>query len=711
MAKDAGSTVVAPGGRAFLEMLFGPGFNPYAPTNDVSGLFGDGGMLGGGKLAMDIGRQGGFVAPGDPAAAYARDDAIGRFADAGDSWDRFYNTPVMGDDGSIVAPSPMQSAGARSFQGFGGRDGPLGTPLDLNHSDLLQHSNSLFDDGQGGGFFNDPYLRPGRAVDDLIPSSQWRTEGEQGKYIRDPKQAAQDVYDIRGGLGALDPSAIAQQGVGDVGSLVGRTQGNLDRYGQGGINDTLGLGDQGTRDARQIGQRGVLDTGAAGSGAVGQVRGLGSGQVGDVLGMGRDAARATRALSQRGVDETGDAGRTASQRTRAISQRGVSDVSGIGNQYEDDLMRSIDERAQQSLGVQMPEVMSQMRRLGLSESGAGERLGGDVASRILGDANREKVGALAQMREANLGRSAQAIGQRTSLGASAYGHEADLSAGAIDRRTGLGADAYGRTASLGAGAAGQAGQQGTEAILAALGLTGQAINQRTGLSGDASRLGTQLGAQAIGAATDMSGRGALAGQDAIAQAIGQRTGVGAQAGENTFNQASGAYQQAQGQGQRSLDQIYGTTADILKQGQADAAQSKRSYAGMMQDALGRADQSEIQRLIAESNAQSQGLHDYSGLVNNRDQYRGQRLDEMLKLGDYQRGIDQETLNQQMQFGMMPMNYLMQLISGIQTGGGVTPGRTTPWWQSALANAGAGAAGRLGAAAFQAPQSFFEDNYK
>jgi len=74
------------------------------------------------------------------------------------------------------------------------------------------------------------------------------------------------------------------------------------------------------------------------------------------------------------------------------------------------------------------------------------------------------------------------------------------------------------------------------------------------------------------------------------------------------------------------------------------------------------------RMRLEEAAQSGALRDYMALVNSRDAYRTNRLNELLGLSGEQRNTEQERLNLMAQYGMLPMNWLMQLVTGTTPAG-------------------------------------------
>lgn len=192
--------------------------------------------------------------------------------------------------------------------------------------------------------------------------------------------------------------------------------------------------------------------------------------------------------------------------------------------------------------------------------------------------------------------------------------------------------------------------------------------QRTMAGFRESNLGRQ--ADAINLSSNIGAQGALAGRDVLSRFGSQ--GLGDMFSMNEAQRGAERNSLLQG-AQRYQDKEMGL-ADLFG----------RTQMGF--------DANQLNRQIGQDNAQHQAFGDYMSLQQSADQFRRSRLDEMLGLADYQRGISQERLNQQMQYGMMPMNMLMQLVSGIQTGGQPTQGRTTPFWQQALAGIGGQALG-------------------
>ena len=96
-----------------------------------------------------------------------------------------------------------------------------------------------------------------------------------------------------------------------------------------------------------------------------------------------------------------------------------------------------------------------------------------------------------------------------------------------------------------------------------------------------------------------------------------------------------------------------------------------------QQALQSGDQAALQRMVAEAQQQSAGMHDYMGLQQLKDDQYFRNQANMLDLEDRYRVSQNDVYNQMAQYGMMPAQWMMQLISGISPTGG-NPARTSPW---------------------------------
>jgi hypothetical protein len=141
----------------------------------------------------------------------------------------------------------------------------------------------------------------------------------------------------------------------------------------------------------------------------------------------------------------------------------------------------------------------------------------------------------------------------------------------------------------------------------------------------------------------------------------------------------------------SLEGSRAAQRGALGQGMANTQAWNTGVQGNYLNALNMGDTSALNRMVAESQGQSLGLHDYMGLQQTKDQMRSDRLNEMLGLEDRYRTSQNEVLNQMSQYGMMGPNALMQMITGISPTG-AAQARTSPW---------ANIAGQLGGAAIGA----------
>lgn len=104
--------------------------------------------------------------------------------------------------------------------------------------------------------------------------------------------------------------------------------------------------------------------------------------------------------------------------------------------------------------------------------------------------------------------------------------------------------------------------------------------------------------------------------------------------------------------------------------------------------LGQAGQFGLGQLDAERMGQSAALQDYMNLVNSREGWRTNSLNEMLDLSDRQRSIQQDILNQQMQAGFMPLDLITRMTTGI-SGSNYSPQQSAPWWAGAVQGVGQG----------------------
>jgi hypothetical protein len=172
----------------------------------------------------------------------------------------------------------------------------------------------------------------------------------------------------------------------------------------------------------------------------------------------------------------------------------------------------------------------------------------------------------------------------------------------------------------------------------------------------------------------------LAAQQAAAGSAESRLG--------RMNQAAMGGLAAQTQ---SLEASRAAERGALGQGMLNTQGWNQNVGNQYLNALQSGDTAALNRMSAESNSQSQGLHDYMALQQMKDSMRSDRLNEMLGLEDRYKTSQNEIFNQMQQYGMMGPNALMQMITGIAPTSG-SPARTSPW---------AAIGGQLGSAAIGA----------
>jgi hypothetical protein len=263
----------------------------------------------------------------------------------------------------------------------------------------------------------------------------------------------------------------------------------------------------------------------------------------------------------------------------AIARKGIRMGTGYDDQAVSSLNRSIDEEAQRSLALQLPEVRQQAQMLGLTDGAASQRLGGDVASDILGSSARHKADVMAQYQDSAAQRRNQLIGNYQTIGAAAGGD--------------------------------------------------------------------------------------------VLQGAGNMYGRAYDARENAMNMLYGAADRAIGRGQEAsygarsqmARDIFGAKAQAMQAGmQANMDRGNRMM-GIEADILNAGNQDITNRMIAESNAQSQAMRDYMALKADKEAQYQTRLNQYLGLGGEQQALLQQKLNQEAQYSQMPMNWLMQLVTG------------------------------------------------
>jgi hypothetical protein len=250
------------------------------------------------------------------------------------------------------------------------------------------------------------------------------------------------------------------------------------------------------------------------------------------------------------------------------------------------------------------------------------------------------------------------------------------------------------------------GLQDTQSTMAAMGLgrSGQAqgtaagvwrdIQERNAL--DRQNLQAQFAEQAMGrnaaaqlgmgqSALDANARAILAAQGGNINAMLGAQQAAVSGNEARLGRMHGAGMQGLNALTGSLEASRAAERQQLLGGMDRTAQWNTSQQGnYLQSLLGH-DQAALNRMIAESQEQSRGMQDYTNLQQIKDQMYNDRLNTMLGLEDRFQTNQNAVLNQMAQYRMMPMDYMMQLMTGLPQGQR-QPARESPWGPM-LANAG------------------------
>lgn len=352
-----------------------------------------------------------------------------------------------------------------------------------------------------------------------------------------------------------------------------------------------------------------------------------------------------------------DAGfRIAEQRDRmgydpnALAQRGVSDVVGQNNQYADALMRNIDAESRRSLATQTPEVAAAMAAAGYGESGAGQAAMGSLVSSILEKANQDKQSTLANLTESNLARQAQAIGQRTSVGAQNAADVLNTQASMYQNAYNQREQARNLTAQLGAGAAGDIYRQqlGAQNSMndAIFGATAQNI---AGMQQDANRARANYMQSMYGTTADMLKTGMVTTQ------------------QNRGNLAN---------------QILGTKGTLLSQGLQANTDRGNLLAQLQNNALFQSEDAQRQRAMSQLQANATGQDMQMKMWQANQANYTDRLNQALSMGRSYQDYEQQYRNQIAEQLLMPFKTGLQVTTGINTSPVPSNYRVNP-----LANAG------------------------
>lgn len=570
--------VVEPGGINLLRLLFGVPQGDPGPgaANALGSLFGgdNAGMFGQFAAGYRKGLGGGYVADNpyldfamDPNA---KDSMPRRLADWDENWDQWFDKSLTTPDGKYI-PGLRETTGQRTYRNFGGFDLANNRPMSAQDTDVYRQLFGKYntDGTRDAGTFDTYYADIG----EIDPVTGKRGKTGRGEYF-DPK-----VWGER----------LDAPGTNYISAIQNSEYNRPGRW----VDDYIGTAEApGINMWRQNEWQNAASPTAA---------------VNDYFGL-------LDRRKQEGYDPI------------ALARKGIRMGTGYDDETMSALTRSIDEEAQRSLALQLPEVRQQAQMLGLTDGAASERLGGDVARDVIGQAARNKANVMAQYQDSAAQRRNQLIGNFQNIGAQAGGD--------------------------------------------------------------------------------------------VLQGAGNMYGRAYDARENAMNMLYNAADAAIGRGQNAsyganmqmARDIFNAKANAMTQGmQANMDRGNRMM-GMEADILNNQSQNITNRMIAESNAQSQAMRDYMALRQSREDQFQNRLNQYLALGGEQQNLIQQRLNQEAQYSQMPMNWLMQLVTGTTPAGAPQSGGVN--WASLLGGLAPSAANYvLGmantGAGTQAPRSSYD----
>lgn len=618
---------------------------------------------------QNLGLNRGLQAPQSAEETLARTALGGRFSQANSEYDTFMQSGANG------------SAQARAWSGakLGGFDGN-GSFIGGKNSGLYKEASAnlgIVKDGGAFGGYNDP--------------KKWADSAEDyGQYAqnmmlndnpyRDPGKWGDSILPINV-QGVQDANAIASSAPGAAMQALS------------GLNDyTRGLSQDPTKAGAGMGNS-ILPLAAWRQGET-------NSNFGNAMRDGQqtvDPYLNNRMDQATGMWQKGnDAGfRFAQQRDQmgydpnALASQGVSDITGQNNQYANALMSNIDAQTRRTLAQQTPEVAAAMAAAGYGESGSGQAAMGDLMSSIMEKANESKQSTLANLTESNLGRQAQAIGQRTSVGAQ---NASDV----LNTQSSLYQNAYNQREQarnlgmqLGAGSAadlyrqayGSREQSNDLMYQTAAGLQGQAY---MGAQNDAGNLlSQQYGATAnnVGA---MQQQAWGARDRMLSQQYGQTTGM-IQAGLQNNQQMRAQL----GMG------LYNGSTSLLGQGLQANNDRGNLLAQLQNNALYQSESAQQTRAMNQFALNQGGQNMQTQLWNGREANYNNRLNATVAAGRSYQDYEQQFRNQVADQLLLPYKTGLQVTTGINTSPVPTPYRVDPWTQGGIQAGGQILGGLLG----------------
>ena len=609
------------------------------------------------NMYQNLGFNRGFQAAQSPEEIFARSALANRFAMGNADFNAFFGTGALGNNATATRWMNRGMGGFDQNGNYiGGQNGPL-------YNAALGNLGIIKDGGAFAGY-NDP--------------KKWADSlQDYGKYAQNMMLDTNPYKDPSSWSDAILP--INVQGVQDANAIVSSAPGAA-MQALSGLNDyTRALAQDPTKASSAIGNS-ILPLATWRQGETNNNFNNAMSQMGQAVNPYLDS----RLDQATGAWQKGnDAGfRIAQQRDQMgydpneLAQRGVSDVIGQNNQYTDALMRNIDAESRRSLATQTPEVAAAMAAAGYGESGAGQAAMGSLVSSILEKANQDKQSTLANLTESNLARQAQAIGQRTSVGAQNAADVLNTQASMYQNAYNQREQARNLAMQLGAGSAGDIMKQAFGAREAsndlmyqtAAGLQGQAF------MGAQNDKGNLLQAQ-YGATANNVGAMQQQAWQARNQMLGQQY-------DRTTGIIQAGLQNNQQMRQQLGNTLFNASANLLGQGLQANNDRGNLLAQLQNNALFQSEDAQRQRAMSQLQANATGQDMQMKMWQANQANYTDRLNQALSMGRSYQDYEQQYRNQIAEQLLMPFKTGLQVTTGINTSPVPSNYRVNP-----LANAG------------------------
>jgi len=595
------------------------------------------------NMYQNLGFNRGFQAAQSPEEILGRAAMSQRFGMANADYNRFFGLDVQGPGSNPTATRWMN----RGMGGFDANGDYIGGANSGTYNTALGNLGIIKDGGAFAGY-NDP--------------KKWADSlQDYGKYAQNMMLDTNPYRDPSSWSDAIVP--INVQGVSDANAVVQQAPGEAMKA-LSGLNDySRALAQDPTKASSAMGNS-ILPLATWRQGETNNNFNNAMSQMGQAVNPYLDS----RLDQATGAWQKGnDAGfRIAQQRDQmgydpnALAQRGVADVIGQNNQYADALMRNIDAESRRSLATQTPEVAAAMAAAGYGESGAGQAAMGNLVSSILEKANQDKQSTLANLTESNLGRQAQAIGQRTSVGAQNASDVLNTQASMYQNAYNQREQARNLAMQLGAGSAGDIMKQAFGAREAsndlmyqtAAGLQGQAF------MGAQNDKGNLLQAQ-YGATANNVGAMQQQAWQARNQMLGQQY-------DRTTGIIQAGIQNNQQMRQQLGNTLFNASANLLGQGLQANNDRGNLLAQLQNNALFQAEESQRQRAMSQLQANSTGQDMQMKMWQANQANYTDRLNQALSMGRSYQDYEQQYRNQIAEQLLMPFKTGLQVTTGINT---------------------------------------------